>query len=196
VGITVHRATITLRVTAEGATEQECLTTMAPTIDLIRACLGPLIFGEEDDELQDAVLQLLDRQHSTLATVEIATQGLVAQWLATANSASTLYLGGKVMSSEVWRRAHPDVSDISAQVARMASEVRSEFHADYGLAIGPVPASSDESNPPRIEFALATPQSVIQESKPFASHPDIRLSLAGKHALNLARLSLVDQLGE
>jgi nicotinamide-nucleotide amidase len=193
VGITVHRATITLRVTAQGATVGECQTVMDPTIDVIRECLGPLIFGEEDDELQDAVLRLLERQHSTLATVEIATQGLVARWLATANSASNLYLGGKIVPPEVWRRANPDVLDISTRVAEMASQVRCEFHADYGLAIGPVPASTDDGSPPRIEFALATPQSVIRESKPFASHPDIRLSLAGKHALNLTRLSLADQ---
>ncbi len=199
VGITVHRATITLRVTAQGKTAEECRTTMRPTIDLIHQCLGPLIFGEEDDELQDAVLRLLGKRQQTLATVEIATKGLVAKWLATASSASTLYLGGKVIPGEVWQAETeesdlPSAIDITARVADMARKVQMEFQADYGLAIGPVPTSPVGSgSPPRIHLALATDRDVRQESKPFASHPDIRLSLAAKHALNLIRLTLADQ---
>jgi hypothetical protein len=76
----------------------------------------------------------------------------------------------------------------------MARAVRAEFQADYGLAIGPVPESPVGSgSPPRIHMALATEGDLRQESKPFASHPDIRLSLAAKHALNLIRLTLADQ---
>jgi nicotinamide-nucleotide amidase len=199
VGITVHRATITLRVTAEGKTAEECRTAMRPTIDLIHQYLGPLVYGEEDDELQDAVARLLREQQRTLATVEIATEGLVARWLATANSASTLYQGGKVIPGEVWRSETGDAHkssaiDISARVADMAREVRADFQADYGLAIGPVPESPvDCGSPPQIHVALATEGALRQESRPFASHPDIRLSLAAKHALNLIRLTLADQ---
>lgn len=59
VGITVHQATITLRITAEGDTPAAARTAMQPTIDTIRSCLGDLIFGEEDEELQDVVVRLL-----------------------------------------------------------------------------------------------------------------------------------------
>ena len=45
VGITVHDATITLRITATAPTESECLAQMEPTIATIRECLGTLIFG-------------------------------------------------------------------------------------------------------------------------------------------------------
>ena len=59
VGITVHAATITLRITAEGRTAEECYAAMQPTADTIHECLGNLVFGEEDDELEDVVVQLL-----------------------------------------------------------------------------------------------------------------------------------------
>src|ERR1044072_1956465 len=59
VGITVHAATITLRITAAGSTPEECYAAMEPTIATIRECLGSLVYGEEDDELEDAVVRLL-----------------------------------------------------------------------------------------------------------------------------------------
>src|SRR5919108_16857 len=52
VGITVHQATITLRITAEGETAAAARAAMQPTIDTIHQCLGDLIFGYEDDELE------------------------------------------------------------------------------------------------------------------------------------------------
>ncbi len=201
VGITVHRATITLRVSARGLTEEECQLAMQPTINTIRNSLGPLVFGEEDDELQDAVGRLLCQQRATLATAELGTQGLVARWLAGVSEASTLYLGGWVLTSEAWRNTKLPMSgrsnamaDVAAQVAELAGAVRSRFQADYGLAIGPAPEIPlGDEGPPHIHFALATEDKLYEASKPFASHPDIRLSLAAKHALNLLRLTLTGQ---
>ena len=43
---------------------------MQPTVDTIRQCLGTLVFGEEDDQLQDAVVRLLRQQGKMLATAE------------------------------------------------------------------------------------------------------------------------------
>ena len=58
VGITVHEATITLRINAEGATEDECLVKIKTARDEIQARLGPLVFGEEDQQLQDVYLRM------------------------------------------------------------------------------------------------------------------------------------------
>ncbi len=78
VGITVHAATITLRITAEGRTAEECQTSMLPTVHTIHECLGNLVFGEEDDELEDAVVRLLAERGLTLSTAEIGTAGTLA----------------------------------------------------------------------------------------------------------------------
>ncbi len=59
VGITVSQATITLRVTAEGDSAAAARAAMQPTIDTIHQCLGDLILGYEDDELQHVVVRLL-----------------------------------------------------------------------------------------------------------------------------------------
>jgi nicotinamide-nucleotide amidase len=48
VGITASKGAITLRITAEGATEEECLAAIAPVEATIRQCLGTLVVGAED----------------------------------------------------------------------------------------------------------------------------------------------------
>ena len=64
-----------------GATPDACYAAMEPTVDTIRQCLGKLVFGEEDDELEHAVVRLLGQHQRTLATCEWGTAGLVADWL-------------------------------------------------------------------------------------------------------------------
>ena len=90
VGITVHGATITLRITASGPNEAACRQAMEPTVAEIRKLLGVLVFGEEDDELEHAVVRLLNERGRTLAVAEWATDGLVSQWLAEAAAGERL----------------------------------------------------------------------------------------------------------
>src|SRR5438132_379956 len=94
VGITVHGATITLRITAAGDSADDCLRAMEPTIATIRQCLGDLVFGEGDDELQDAVVRLLTEQNKTLATAECGTDGVIGHWLSTVSGNGPTFLGG------------------------------------------------------------------------------------------------------
>ncbi|MBN2024371.1 MAG: CinA family nicotinamide mononucleotide deamidase-related protein [Pirellulales bacterium] len=89
VGITASRTTIILRITAEGATAAECEAAIAPTVATIHECLGDLVFGQDDEELEDVVVRLLTRRNRTLAVAEWGTAGLVAQWLALAAARAT-----------------------------------------------------------------------------------------------------------
>ena len=57
--ITVSGATITLRITAAGGNADECRQAMQATIDTIHQCLGTLVFGVEEEELEHAVARLL-----------------------------------------------------------------------------------------------------------------------------------------
>ncbi len=75
VGITVSGATITLRITAAGVNEAACFDAMAPTEALIREQLGLLVFGDEEDELEQIVLRLLSERNQTLAVGECGDAG-------------------------------------------------------------------------------------------------------------------------
>src|SRR5947209_4860536 len=101
VGITVHQATITLRITAEGESAEAARAAMQPTIDTIHQCLGDLVFGYEDDELQDVVVRLLRKKRRTLVISEWATGGLISKWFTNCATSAGVFEGGLVVSNHV-----------------------------------------------------------------------------------------------
>ncbi len=201
VGINASQATIILRISAEGKTAEEADSSMIPTVETIYACLGDLIFGEGDDELQDAVLRLLDMRHATLATVEQATEGLVAEWLDCASRNANAYLGGMVVRSQA---AAARVLGVPGEmldghtvggneVEAMACQCRERFGTDYALAVGPPPSLvPNDQEPMMVHFALAGPGGVVSRHHPFAGHPAILTATCAKNALNFVRLALLD----
>ncbi|MGB6044872.1 MAG: CinA family nicotinamide mononucleotide deamidase-related protein [Pirellulales bacterium] len=190
VGITVHSATITLRVTATGESADECETIIAPTVATIRECLGDMVFGEEDDELQHAVMRLLRERKQTVATAESGTAGRLAHWLSELPDSSDIYRGGMVAAAET----SADFVDNARLLACGGAEgCRAQFAADFGLAISPIPlpGESDSNEPLEYFFALAFEDRVIVKSATTAGHPDIVRDRAAKQALNLLRRFLL-----
>lgn len=203
VGITVHAATITLRITAEGATEDDCRAAMEPTAATIRECLGSLVFGEEDDELEHAVLELLAASNQTLCTTEFGTGGSLAEWLSRAAGSDQHYLGGHVIRGNTMLArslgaagglvaAHGAASREVAEA--MARTCREQSGADYALAVGPFPEDGRRDPEVPYFFALATPEKVTVKASSLFGHPSIWTPRAAKAALNLLRLVLMGQV--
>lgn len=202
VGITVHAATITLRVTAVGDTAEVCYASMESTLETIRQCLGTLVFGEEEDELENAVLRILAERNATLATAEWGTRGLLEHWLSEAQGIQQGYYGGVLIGGEAgvasWlglsEALVADKTGAGEQVAAaMAVQCRERFGADYGLSIGAFPEPQPgTTEPPAYHFALATPNAVVVKASTLSSHPSIWKPRAAKQALNLLRLTLLE----
>jgi nicotinamide-nucleotide amidase len=200
VGITVHAATITLRITAEAATHEECQAAMVPTADTIRECLGSLVFGEEDDELEDAVVRLLAERNHSLATVEVGTGGALAEALSRAAGRDEHYLGGQVIRSSAMLGAMlGDSGDLlarcgpsSREVAeRLAQNCRKQSGADFALAIGAFPPEGANNPDVPFHFSLATADKATVKASSLIGHPSIWTPRAAKMALNLLRLTLL-----
>ncbi len=199
VGITVHKATITLRVSAEGAHATACEELIAPTLQVIRECLGDLVFGEEDDELQHAVCALLASRGRTLSTLEWGTPGILGRWLSDVDTAS--YAGGIVVASEraalrmLEKGYSSDVSDAETLCAQLALATQSRFETDYALVVGPVCAQAG-GRPPQIYLALADRGKTRSVALTYAGHPDILAERAAKQSLNLLRKTLLNFDGQ
>jgi nicotinamide-nucleotide amidase len=172
VGITAGKATITLRIAADGATEEECAAAIAPVEATIRQCLGSLVFGEEDEELQHVVARLLRNQGKTLATAECGTAGLMAAWLGHLDNAPDVFRGGLVLTQ------------LTDSVSAMATQCREQFAADYGLAFG----LNTEST--AVEAALASSSGVESKTLLAAIHPALTHIFYAKQALNFLRLAI------
>jgi nicotinamide-nucleotide amidase len=211
VGITVSGATITLRITASGPNETACLRAMDPTVAQIREILGVLVFGEEDEELEHAVLRLLDERNQSLAVAEWATDGLVSQWLAEASADSQHFRGGiLVRDAESLRsllriEVEPGESADPNTAEAMARAVREKTGTDFGLSVAAFPSTGAAVHTatagPRgtreqtgtLQVALASGENVRVKGFPLASHPAITKTRAAKQALNMLRLAMLKQ---
>ncbi len=96
VGITAHEATISFRITAQGATEEEAQRNLEPTAQLIYERFGSLIVGEGTADVADGLFAELGRTGSTLATAESCTGGLIAEMITAIPGVSAYYVGGVV----------------------------------------------------------------------------------------------------
>ncbi len=197
VGINASRATIILRITAEGESEQECLSQIEPTVAEIRNCLGNLVFSEGDEELQDVVVAMLRRRGLTLATAEIASGGLAARWLAAASAGNGTYRGGATAADEsamvrlLTVNPATSAADNAALARKMAMGCRLHLETDFGLAIGPLPhiGGGGESGHVYLSLASAAGEHSMHVSSEI--HPDILADYLAKHAINLLRLELL-----
>ncbi len=201
VGITVSGATITLRITAQGDSDDECRLAMQPTIDTIYQCLGELVFGEEEDELEHAVDRLLVEHDATLAVAQWGTGSATAELLDSLAQPSGRFLGGVVAcDAGAWERllglsralVEREGSTSDAALGALAQAVRARFGAQLGLAVGPLPAPAEAlgGEPPTVAYALARGDEVILRRVPSVGHPSIHKMRAAKVGLNLVRLTL------
>jgi nicotinamide-nucleotide amidase len=202
VGITASDAVITLRITAFAATETETLALVAPTEATIRERLGDLIYGTDDERLEDVVLQSLSRRSLTIGTAESITAGLVAAMLGRVPGASAHLLGGVVAYSNDVKRDVLDVPEsllrehgaVSAPVAEaMAVGARKLLKTDLAVSTTGIagPTGATATKPVGlVYFGLAWPDGVIATKVNwFGTREEIQRR-AALSALNMVRLHL------
>jgi len=197
VGITAHEATITLRIAARGRDESECAEAIAATEAIIRACLGELVFGSGDDELEDATLRAVTAAGLTLTTIEVATAGRVAALFAGAAARADEgqpagYLGGTVEPPAGFTGGRDGTAKGPDAVARLAEEARRRSGADCSLAVGAVRPGAEGRDV--IDIMLVGPQGAAgaeHVEHVLAGGPFLAASRAAKTAVDLVRRSLV-----
>jgi nicotinamide-nucleotide amidase len=200
IGITVHQATISLRVTAKGSTVERCRAAADPMMNAIRARLGNLVFGENEEELQDVVVKALARRNESLATVECDNRGLLVGWLATAArrcGAPDVYRGGVASSHATALNALIDIDPSLALDAtteefcrRAAESIRRQCHVTHALVVGAIP--EDGKNRASVHVAVSNSKETHVMTAPYIGHTDVRGPRLIKSALNLLRLYLLD----
>lgn len=204
IGITAHEATITMRITAQGSSIDECREKIDKSRAAIANRLGTLIFGEEDEELEHAVVRMLHQRRASLSTAESGTGGLLAHRLTGVKGFESCYMGGVVVPTNIAKRELVSVpaellsekGPISAEVAQaMAEGCRVRFGTDFAIAVTEVP-EFDPNDPlapaPASYVAVAGPHWQRTEQIQHFGDPAIAKSRTAKSAMNLLRLSLIE----
>lgn len=196
VGITAHDATITLRILATGPSPDFCEKQALSVKEIIRQRLGDLVFGEEDDELQDVVVRLLQQRRETLAVVETPLSGgQLTEWLSRVDGVDKVFRGGLTAISLDIGLSTADQMQAEAAIeegrpARMLAEAyRASFNATWGLAIVGGRNAVDAED----EGMIAVVGADCVATATYRSYGDIAIdrSRSAKTALDLLRRRLL-----
>jgi nicotinamide-nucleotide amidase len=132
-----------LRVFARGASIAEADARIESVVRAVRARLGDLIYGEDDESMAMVVGRLLTGRGLTVAVAESCTGGLVSELITAVPGSSEWFLGGVVAYANSAKQSLLGVPEsmlvehgaVSEPVARaMAEGVRERFGADVGVS--------------------------------------------------------------
>lgn len=143
---------IKVRLTAKAPTPQAATALLDRWDAEVRAAVGDIVFGVDDDTMESVVLDLLRRRGLTLGLAESVTGGLVAGRITNVPGSSEVFRGGIVSyASEVKFEVlgvpeGPVVSEAAA--AAMATGVRRVLRADVGLALTGVAGPAEQDGLP------------------------------------------------
>jgi nicotinamide-nucleotide amidase len=191
---------IKVRITARGTDAENAGELIAAeearVRQLITDRLGDIIFGVDDETMEDAIAMRLRQRHATLAVAESVTGGLIASRLVNVAGASTWFRGGVVSyASEVKFDVlgvprGPVVSEVAAKA--MATGVRDTLGADIGLSITGVAGPEEQDGQPAgtifVGLALGNVVDVVQFRLP-GDRPRVR-SYGAISALDALRRAL------
>jgi len=185
VGITVSKATITLRITASGANPEECQAITQPTADTIHKILGDLVFGYDDDELQHVVARQLNKTSQTIAIQETATNGQLSQWLTELDDFDRLTVASILPAQRYEGEA------AQTRITSDAMELRNSTHSDLAIIVGSIAPPCNENGIPTVHIALAHQDGVTHRLVNYAGHPDILVARTAKQGLDIIRHHLL-----
>ena len=181
-----------IRVTAKAETEAEAKKMLDDEEAELRAILGDLVFGTDDQTMERVVADLLTDRGMTVGVAESLTGGLVGARLAETEGASKFFRGSIVSYDSKVKFDLLDVPEgpvVSAEAAEaMAWGACKRLEADVGIAVTGVagPTMQDDQPVGTVFMAVALEGKVESAEAPF---PGDR-----QHIRQFSTISLLDML--
>ena len=203
VGTAVHGGMIDVHIYATGA-PQEVERLLEIDARAVRERLGPWVFAEGDEHMEDAVAGLLAGRRATVAVAESCTGGLIAAKLVNVPGISRWLLEGVVAYSNASKIRTLGVPEdligrhgaVSEEVARaMAEGIRRRSGADFALGVTGVagPEGGTAEKPVgTVWTALADAAATPAAREVFTGDRALVRERAANYALNMLRLRLIE----
>lgn len=196
---------VQVRVTAFAKTDEEADALIWPTIKDIQDVLGPVVYGVDVDSLENALVQVLEETHQTVATAESCTGGGISQRITSISGASDVFGYGvctyaneakvKLIGvSEETLSVHGAVSEETAR--EMADGVRRLSGADIGISTTGIagPTGGTLEKPVGLVYVGVSSEKYnkvleLHLARGYNKDRDTIRYLAASNALNIARIA-------
>ena len=157
---------VRVRLSVAAPDRATALAAIAPVEEAVRAELGDVVYGTDDDSLEGVCAELLKAQGKTLATAESLTGGLLSARITSILGASDFFIGGACTYAVEAKTAILGVPPVlldaagpvsEAVAAAMAEGAREAFGADVGVSTTGVagPTEHDDEPPGTVWLAVA-----------------------------------------
>ncbi len=154
---------LVVRLTAKAESEAEARALIAAEEAELRAILGPLVFGIDDETIEHAALAALAKRGWTLGVAESLTAGLIGSRIGAVPGASATFRGSIASYATDVKRSVLGVTAeriVSEECAReMAVGAQRVLGADVGIAATGVAGPDEQDGQPvgTVCFAIALP---------------------------------------
>jgi len=181
-----------IRVTAKASTEAEATAMLDEEEAELRAILGDVVFGVDDQSMERVVADLLVDRGMTVGVAESLTGGLVAARLAETDGASKWFRGSVVAYDSKVKYDLLDVPEgpvVSAEAAEaMARGAYKALEADVGISVTGVagPTTQDDQPVGTVFMAVMLDGKVESQEAHFAGDR--------QHVRQFSTISLLDML--
>jgi len=169
---------IQVRITAKARNDAEARTAISGTEQCVRAILGEVVWGIDDDTLDSVTVTLLRKRGLTVTIGESATAGLLTSMLAGNDRSSACFRGSIVVP--ITKKDGCGAVDL----ARLALQ---RFPADIGLGVSGklVPASDPEMD--ELHIAVLWPSRGVEEVTVQRARHFRQRAMGAYHALDELR---------
>jgi nicotinamide-nucleotide amidase len=191
VGITVTKATISLRITATGTSEESCVRQIEQTREEIMQRVSEFYFGDgEDFEQQHAIDQQLRSVGQSLCVIELGRAAPLGDWFAAIEPTASFRGALSLDCTErllMWATA----DSVETAMAQMANQ----FGSDWVLLVDGYPSIDPKADKPmpasEVRIMVRDPEGQInQKVVSIGGHPSIIQPRIAKTAMQLFRTTL------
>ena len=130
VGTTVSNGVVSLRINSRFGSVSDAQRELQQTVNLCQAALGDLIYGQDDQTLQETVARLLKQTNppATVTTAESCTGGLVAKMLTDVAGSSAYFQRGWVTYANNAKQETPGRAGGNARATRRGQRAGGSGH--------------------------------------------------------------------
>jgi nicotinamide-nucleotide amidase len=194
---------VRLRLSGLGTDAKLLAKVMQSQVDSLTTLIPDLIYGFDDQSMEEVVADLLKKQQKTIATAESCTGGYIAHLLTGIPGSSAYFKGAIVAYDNSIKSGLLDVDQqllqthgaVSKEVVEaMAEGARAKFGVNLALTTsgiaGPDGGTSDKPVG-TVWIALSSEKGTTSERFQFGEHRGRNIRRSGLSALNMVRLWLL-----